>query len=197
MKKRIGNIAASVIALCLLTACVSTPDAGPNYYLMSPGQLSAQAFEVKAFKLALGPVDVPAHLDREGIASHDGQNQLNYSDTHRWAEPLDDHLIKTLHANLAQLLPRQQLIDFPYRQSNRPDYQLTVAIDKFGYSSEGSVVLNARCVLLNAKGRQLDSISVNLIGTQTTKDYAAIVKSMSDLLSEMAVLLANLVSDKL
>ena len=196
MKKIVGIISACIITLSLLVGCATTPDAGPNYYLLSSGQLSAQSLELKAFKLALGPVDVPAHLDREGIASHDGQNQLNYSDNHRWAESLDDNLIKTLHANLAQLLPQQQLIDFPYRQANRPDYQLSVDIEKFGYTNDGNVVLKARSVLLDANGRQVDSVSINLKRTQTQKNYAEIVKIMSELLSEMAVQLANTVSDK-
>lgn len=191
MRNLIGKISAGIISLCLLVACATTADVGSNYYLLSSGQLNAQALELKAFKLALGPVDVPAHLDREGIASHDGQNQLNYADIHRWAEPLDDNLIKTLHANLAQLLPQQQLIDFPYRQSNRPDYQLTVDIEKFGYTNDGSVVLKARSVLLDARGRQIDSMYINLMQSQIEKDYAVIVKKMSDLLGEMAVQLAN------
>ena len=191
MKIKLGKLTVFVVALSLLVACATTPSAGPNYYLLSSDELTSQALDLKRFKLALGPVDVPAHLDREGIATHDGQNRLNYSDGHRWAEPLKDNLVKVLHANLAQLLPNQQLIDFPYRQTNRPDYQLSVNIEKFGYSSEGSVELKARSVLLDAKGRQIDSDYINLKRNQTEKDYAAVVSIMSDLLGEMAIQLAS------
>ena len=184
------------IAICLMAGCVSKPAGGPNYYLLSSEQLTSQALDLKAFTLALGPVDVPAHLDREGIATHDGQNQINYSDIHRWAESLRKNLIKILNANLTQLLPNQQLIEFPYRQSNRPDYQLSISIEKFGYINDGSVVLQARNVLLDARGRQIDSNFIDLRQVQPEKDHAEIVRHMSILLGEMAVELVNRFSDK-
>ena len=197
MIKLIRNICLCSIVITLLTACATTPDTGPNYYLLSSGDLSSQALNMKSFKLALGPVDVPAHLDREGIATLDGKNQLNYSDGHRWAEPLNENLIKTLYANLAKLLPKQQLIEFPYRQSNRPDYQLSVDIEKFGYLNDGSVVLKARSVLLDARGRQIDSDYIDLLRELNQKDYAEIVSIMSELLAEMASRIANRLADKL
>jgi len=184
-------LAISFIAISLLAACVTKTATSPNYYLLSSEQLTSRALDLKAFKLAVGPVDVPAHLDREGIATHDGQNQINYSDKHRWAEPLKKDLVKTLNANLVQLLPNQQLIEFPYRQSNRPDYQLSINIEKFGYINDGSVVLQARSVLLDDRGRQIDSNYIDLRQVQAEKDYPAIVRLMSNLLGEMAVELAN------
>ena len=197
MTLRLKYIAATLITLIIMAGCASTPVAGPNYYLLSSAQLSANALDLKPFKLALGPVDVPAHLDREGIVTHDGLNQINYSDNHRWAEPLNENLIKTLHANFAQILPKQQLIDFPYRQSNRPDYQLSVDIEKFGYINTGSVVLKARSVLLNSKGRQIDSETIDLKRELAEKDHAAIVRLMSELLADMSTQLANSYSKKL
>jgi len=195
MRIILKNLAINLIAISLLVACVNKPTGSPNYYLLSSENLSSHALDLKVFKLALGPVDVPAHLDREGIATHDGQNQLSYSDNHRWAEPLKNNLIKMLNANLTQLLPNQQLIDFPYRQSNRPDYQLSVSIEKFGYINDGSVVLIARSVLLDAKGRQIDSNYIDLSQQQPEKDHVAIVRLMSKLLGEMATVLANKFSE--
>ena len=196
MKTVLNNFAAALITIIMVSGCATTPVSGPNYYLLSSAQLSSAALDLKPFKLALGPVDVPAHLDREGIVTHDGLNQINYSDNHRWAEPLNENLIKTLHANLAQLLPKQQLIDFPYRQSNRPDYQLSVDIEKFGYVNTGRVELKARSVLLNSKGRQVNSESIDLERKLIDKDHAAIVRLMSELLGEMAIILANSYSKK-
>ena len=196
MSKWFKKISVVSIVIGMLTACASQPTTGPNYYLLSSGELTSQALQLKPFKLALGPIEVPVHLDREGIATLDGQNQLNYADNHRWAEPLTENLTKTLHANLAQLLPDQQLIDFPYRQANRPNYQLSVSIEKFGYVTDGSVVLKARSIIVNAKGRQLDSNHINLKRLNIEQDYALIVSTMSDLLKQMAVDLATRLSEK-
>ena len=197
MIKKYKKLFLNIVTACLLTACAATPDAGPDYYLLSSAELDSKALDLKPFKLALGPVEVPAHLDREGIATHDGQHRVIYSDNHRWAEALNDNLIKTLHANLAQLLPRQQLIDYPYRQTNRPKYQLSITIEKFGYLSDDSVVLKARSVLLDARGRQIDTDIIDLKRAQDEKDYAVIVAIMSELLGEMSIQLANRISEKL
>jgi len=174
------------IALSLLVSCANREVAGPNYYLLSSSELSAKAFDLKPFKLAVGPIDVPVHLDREGIAIHESTNKLTYSDSHRWAEPLNENLTKTLLANLAQLLPRQQIIDFPYKQSNKPDYQLSVSIEKFGFVSEGKVVLIARSSVVNSKGKQLDSSYINLERSGIEYDHTLIVSAMSLLLGQMA-----------
>ncbi len=197
MKKIFRNMAIYLLAVMQLVSCATTQDAGPSYYLLSPEELTSQALDLKTFKLAIGPVDVPAHLDREGIASRDGNNQLSYSNNHRWAEPLKENLIKTIKANIAQLLPNQQLIDFPYRQTNKPDYQLSISIEKFGYSNDGSVVLKARSEILDAMGRQVDYSNIDLKRVLSEKDHAAIVRIMSMLLGEMTVQLATIFPDKL
>lgn len=196
MRLRLIKISVTFILIGLLSACASQPTKGPDYYLLSAAELSSQSLDLKPFILAIGPIDVPIHLDREGIVSHESQNKLTYSDTHRWAEPLNENLTKALHADLAQLLPNQQLIDFPYKQSNKPDYQLTVNIEKFGYVSEGKVVLLARSSILNAKGKQLDSSYIKLERSGIEKDHALIVSAMSSLLGQMAIELAGKLSDK-
>ncbi len=195
MKMNVKNLTV-ICLLFVLSACAGKPTVGPDYYLLSSSNLASQALKLKPFKLAVGPIDVPIHLDREGIVTHENQNQLTYADNHRWAEPLNENLTKALHADLAQLLPKQQLIDFPYRQSNRPDYQLSVSIEKFGYLSEGKVVLMARSTIVNAKGKQLDSSYINLERSGIAKDHGLIVSTMSELLGEMAVQLASKLSDK-
>ena len=185
-----------VFLLIFLSSCASQPTKGPDYYLLSSTDLSSQSHNLKPFKLAIGPIDVPIHLDREGIVTHESQNKLTYSDAHRWAEPLNENLTKTLHADLAQLLPKQQLIDFPYKQSNKPDYQLSISIEKFGYVSEGKVILMARSSIVNAKGKQLDSSYIKLERSGIEKDHALIVSAMSSLLGQMAIELAGKLSDK-
>ncbi len=178
------------ISLSMLASCANREAVGPDYYLLGSSDLTDKSLQLKSFKLAIGPIEVPIHLDREGIVTHESQNKLTYSDRHRWAEPLEQNLTKTLHANLAQLLPNQQLIDFPYKQSNRPDYQLIVSIDKFGYLSEGKVVLLARSSIVNSKGKQLDSSYIKLERSGIEKNHAQIVSAMSSLLRQMAVELA-------
>lgn len=197
MKDRVKFLCLNLLAACLLCACSTTPNGGPNYYLLSSGQLESSALQLKSFKLALGPIEVPAYLNRVGIATHEGPNRVIYSDNHRWAESLNVNLVKALHTNLAQLLPNQQLIDFPYRQSNRPDYQLSVSIEKFGYVSDGSVVLQARSALVNSGGRQIDSDWIDLKWEQSDQEPAAIVSKMSELLGEMSVQMAGMISENI
>ncbi len=196
MKISLSNIIRALLLLVVLSSCASQPTKGPDYYLLSSSELVSQALNLKSFKLAVGPIEVPVHLDREGIVTHESQNRLNYSDNHRWAEPLNENLRKTLRADLSQLLPNQQLIDFPYRQSNRPDYQLSVTIEKFGYLSEGKVVLIAQSTIVNAKGKQLDASYIKLERSGISNDPGLIVSTMSELLGEMAVQLAGKLSDK-
>ena len=72
-----------------------------------------------------------------------------------------------------------------------------MSIEKFGYVSDGSVVLVARSALVDSRGRQIDSDTIDLKHLQSEQDHAEIVSSMSELLGEMAVQIATSLSEKI
>lgn len=168
-----------------LTGCAGTTASGPYYYLLSPLAGNMEPYKMSPFTLGLGPVQLPTHLDREGIITYTNQSQLDYADNHRWAEPLRESMVQVLQTDLSQLMPQQQVIVFPWKQDSQPRYQVAITIAQFGYKEANQVILIANWAL-SRRGRQLEAGNTQLVIEDVSGGYADIVDAQSQLLAMLA-----------
>ena len=108
-----------LIALALmLTACGSTPTS--NYYLLTareaPGPTGVSP------SIGIGPVRIPEYLNRTNLVYQRDGNRLEIADYERWAEPLDEGIVRVLGLNLAGLLDTQDIRPFPWHPDRAPGY---------------------------------------------------------------------------
>lgn len=183
-------------ALVLLAGCATSPVEGPFYYLLSAQSEQSSAIELDAFKVGLGPVDLPTYLERDGILTFSDNNQLNYSESHRWAEPLQENVLQVLQANMIRLLPNQQVVYFPWRQLDKPRYQVMVNFTQFALHAEQRVELAATWTLNDSGGEQLLVRNASFSLPITDTDYSSIVKAQSMLLSKLSAKIAQAVADE-
>ena len=121
---------ALAVALALLGAgCASTP---PRLYRLSasepapaPAPAPATAASAPA-TLAVGPVTVPAQVDRPQIVLVVGANQVRVDEFSRWAAPLADDITGVLVADLARRLGTTEV--WAYADTVRPAAELRVAV---------------------------------------------------------------------
>jgi uncharacterized lipoprotein YmbA len=125
-----------------LGACASTPS---RFYILDtlsasetiPGTAPAQGPVI-----GVGPITVPKYLDRPQIITRSGRNQLALGEFDRWAEPLQDNVLRVLAENLAFLIPTDQVLLHAWPQSAILDYQVTVEVLQFdGWLGGESMVL--------------------------------------------------------
>jgi uncharacterized lipoprotein YmbA len=129
-------------SLLLLAGCLGPRQDPSAYFLLSPGPAPATVTPVPVV-LGLGPVTIPGYLDRPQIVVRLSENEVALSETDRWAEPLAQHLIRTLEENLSRMLPGSSYVDYPWYESEAPDYALTLDIRRFEADAAGGVVLDA------------------------------------------------------
>lgn len=87
--------------LAVLTAC-SSPN--PRYYTLgAPAPAAPAAATTRT--VAVGPVTVPARVDRPQLVISEGAHQVRIDEFSRWAEPLADGIGAALVAQLALRLP--------------------------------------------------------------------------------------------
>ena len=72
----------------------------PVHVRDDPGTAAAQGPVI-----GVGPITVPKYLDRPQIVTRSGRNQLALGEFDRWAEPLQDNVLRVLAENLAFLIP--------------------------------------------------------------------------------------------
>lgn len=122
----------SVLALpfLVLAGCASSPP--EHFYTLGPepvpGQLQAPA---TAYRIAVGPITVPAIVDRPQMVLRVGPNRVQLAEQSRWAEPLKDSIARAIAGNLAQLLHDDQVSAFPQGLSYDADYQVQIDVQEF------------------------------------------------------------------
>lgn len=99
MTRRIRSVALAAL-LATLAACGSTPRS--NFYDLSV--VATPAAEGSYVSVQVGPVTVPASVDRSQFVVSTGPNQYTLDEYNRWASPLDEAIADALVGNLAALL---------------------------------------------------------------------------------------------
>jgi len=181
--------------LIQLAGCATATTEGPYYYLLNAQAEQADAIQLPAFNVGLGPVTLPTYLEREGILTFSDNNQLDYSSVHRWAEPLQENVLDVLNANIIRLLPNQQVIFYPWRQVDKPRYQAVINIKQFAFQAENTVTLAATWTLNDQQGEQLRAEHTRLSLPHTVLDYAGIVKAQSKLLAMLSLQIAQALAE--
>jgi uncharacterized protein len=65
--------------------------------------------------IGVGPVIMPGYLDRNQIVLRTGADKVEISTFHRWAEPLEDGIIRVLAEEIAARVPTERVVMFPWR----------------------------------------------------------------------------------
>ena len=96
---------AAAILLGGLAACAATRPTA--FYTLSSDATPKQPRSTKGMVIGLGPVSLPAYLDRPDIVTREGMNEMRLAEFNRWAEPLEPLLARIMAQDLYALLDAQ------------------------------------------------------------------------------------------
>ena len=139
MKRLLETLPALAVA-GLLGACSSTPPLqfytlGP---LAAPPASAAQAST--SASLVVGPVSVPATIDRLLIVRLAG-SRAEVAEHHRWAAPLKTEIARRIAADLARRSPYTRSVAWPL--ASIADPTLSVPIDVLRFEADGGAAMRA------------------------------------------------------
>jgi|YelNatPaOPRAMG01_1025707.scaffolds.fasta_scaffold08217_4 uncharacterized lipoprotein YmbA len=189
----------ALLALALtITGCASLlapqPDRSRFFVLSSGAKASSTAPGASHLALGVGPVTIPDYLQRPGIATRVGPTEVDYSQTDRWAEPLEECLPRVLAQDLSDSLGTSRVVMFPWAGDTHVDYQVQVNVERFELTSQGQAVLAARWTIRNPQtGEILDSGEANE-SRRAGSDAASATAALSQALDAMARDLASRIS---
>jgi len=187
----LGNL----LVLSFLWGCASTTPT--QYYSLNAGQLEATNALSEQVSLGVLAVKIPDQLERAGLVSRKGTNELTVSSYHIWAGDLDENISAFLTDVLAQRLGLNDVRSVPWNTNLRPEYQLEANIDQFSGQLNGEVVLKASYSFLKDKGQtQVLARRFNL-STKASGSYASYVDSLNDLMLEFSDELARQIQGEL
>jgi len=119
-----------------LAGCGTT--APSSFYTLDAAATAADGPPVAA-AVIVGPVSVPAAVDRPEFVVSIGPNEVAIDEFHRWASPLGDAIARTVAGDLAVLLGTPEVATGPLANF-RPNYRVTISVQRFE-SARGDAAL--------------------------------------------------------
>ncbi|HDZ91760.1 MAG: membrane integrity-associated transporter subunit PqiC [Deltaproteobacteria bacterium] len=173
---------ASAVLLITLVACASTGSS--NFYLLNPITDMGKASETKSgqdpVSVGIGPLELPAYLDREQIVTRLNPNELRVSEFDEWAEPLNAGFTRVLMENLSMLLARDRFIIFPFRGPEGIDYQVEIEVFRFDGRLGGEVSLMTRWSIFRVDtGEMVQARKSSFQASSGGPGYRALVAAQS------------------
>ena len=184
-----------------LTGCLSflkPAKATARHFVLStlPTAESA-AVSSSAVAVGVGPVKLAAYLSSTSLAVRRGTNEIDYLPTTFWAERLDTGLQRVLAANLAILLPTDQ-IRLSAWQNSDVSVEVYVAIDRFEVDTRGQGTIVAWWRILSPGGEKtLKAGECRLArqGPAPQTDPSGAVATLSELAAELSRQVAQAVKE--
>ncbi|WP_233807946.1 PqiC family protein [Paraburkholderia sp. HP33-1] len=94
------------LAGALLGACKSP---ATNFYTLSPDESLSSTGASRPIAAVIGPVTIPAVVDRPQIVTRIGDNEVAVNEFDRWAEPLGGDIGRVIAADVGALLNSQEI----------------------------------------------------------------------------------------
>ena len=151
-------VPAFILAL-VLTACGTTPPV--RHYTLGPLAPLGVAPEagpagIAGASLVVGPVSVPAAIDRLHIVRLLDGARADVADGHRWAAPLKTEIARRVAGELARRTPYARAVACPQASIADPDLSLPIDVQRFDADGFERVTLEAVWSLRKA-GRDIAS----------------------------------------
>lgn len=169
-------------------ACASTP-ATHFYVLNSVAQPREGTVAVGAADgpvIEVGPVTVPEYLERPQIVTRLSSNELRLSESHQWAEALDQNVSRVIAENLSAALHTDHVVLYPAKQAAAVQFRIVVRIVRFDAAEDGVTVLEAFWRVIGSAGETFaPEMRSRFESSARELTYNAITAEMSEALGKL------------
>jgi uncharacterized protein len=124
--RRGAAIAIPCAFLILVAGCASPAS---RFYTLSAA--STPATTSSDLSVTLGPVSVPAAVDRPQIVVRTGPNQVRMDEFNRWAAPLQNGIARVVAENLVAILGTPSVTVSPLTLGEGADYRVALEVQRF------------------------------------------------------------------
>lgn len=189
--------ATAVLSLAALIGGCATPSVPANFYLLAaqpPAQAGLPPVPQNTW-IGLGPIALPAYLDRPELVIRGSAHRLQVSDFDLWAGPLGREVTRVIETNLAGLLGTHRIVAHPWRPGLPVDWQLEIDIVQLDHFSDGTTHLRAHWSLFGATGPEpLGSGAITVTATGGT-GFSSVAAGYTAVLRDLSKRLAQEVSE--
>jgi len=147
--------------------------------------------------VAVGPVTLPASVDRPQFVIQVAPNRVDIDEYNRWAGPLDENIARVVAGNLSVLLGSPRVARAPFTNFN-PSYRVTIDVQRFESVPGESALIEALWTVRRSadgetrsghtlahetvQGKGFDTLAAahSRALTQVSRDIAAAIRAEED-----------------
>ncbi|MBW2441408.1 MAG: membrane integrity-associated transporter subunit PqiC [Deltaproteobacteria bacterium] len=180
--------------MLLLTACGGrTPPA--KFYTLQPVEQTAMDKALpRDVALAIGPVAIPAENDRPEIVTREANNEVSFSEYHRWAGPLRSDIASVIAQNVAKLLDTERVAPFTHENIFHPTHRVVININRYDSRPAKEFFIDATWSIKDLKDNKLLLVKNTTIReTLASAKYEELVAAQSKALAALSTIMAEAV----
>ncbi len=177
----------AVAYMSMIWGC-STKSSLSRFYILdskAKAPLAERPFEKS---VVVGPVRVPTHLERPNIVTRTGQNQLHFSEYHRWAGSLEENIGLVVAKDLAKLLDTDSVAYYLQHKRGRPwDYRVEIEIIQMDGRLGEKVSLEARWTIYGRKDKKTAEYHISRFEEDVHgQDYNSLIEAWNKTFSKLS-----------
>jgi len=134
----------------------------------------------------VGPVAVPAVVDRPQIVVDIGPNQVRLEEFDRWAAPLQHSIARAVADNLVQMLGTARVTLFAQTLSADADYRAGVDVQSFQSAPGEAAILDAVWTVRRTKDGKAETGRTTAREAVQEKGYDALAAAHSRALARLS-----------
>jgi uncharacterized lipoprotein YmbA len=190
------NRLATVIIYCTLAVLIAGCGASSpsRFYTLSP-TASPVAAPPASYSVSVGPISVPAVVDRPQIVVRTGPNQIMIEEFDRWASPLKGDIARIVAENLVSMLGTPQVSVFPQTTAVGASYRVSIDVLRFDSEPGKAATLDALWTVSAAKDKQSRSGRTTLAEPTQGGGYVALVAAHSRALGRLSADIAGAIRE--
>ena len=178
---RLVTIAAVFTFAAVVAGCASPPS---RFYSLSAA--TEPTATSSNLSIAVGPVSVPAVVDRPQIVVNVGPNQVRLEEFNRWAAPLQNNIARVVADNLVLMLGTPRVILSEQLLSADVDYRAAIEVQSFQSAPGEAALLDAVWSVRRAKDGKGETGRTTVRETVQEKGYDALAAAHSRALARLS-----------
>ena len=148
MATRLGHVA-SVVLIALATAGCGR--SAISQFYTPDSTATPDAAPLARYAVIVGPVSVPASVDRPEFVVQVAPNRVEVDEFNRWAAPLGDSVAHVVAGDLAVLLGTPRVATVPLANFD-PAYRVTISVQRFESIPGEAVLVEAVWAVRGSRG---------------------------------------------
>jgi uncharacterized lipoprotein YmbA len=166
-------------------AALGCGTSAPSRFYTLDSTATATGSPAADYGVMVGPVSVPASVDRPEFVVRVAPNRVEVDEFNRWAAPLGDSIARTVAGDLAVLLGTPDVAVAPFANFD-PVYRVTINVQRFDSAQGESVLVDAVWTVRRTAGGEARSGRTLARETVEGEDFDALAAAHSRALAKLS-----------